>query len=558
MSLLVQKVITKFDLAREQNYSQQRTVDSQLLAHQLDNLLEFSSAPTTLNKFKQLLNSSSQGEQLLALLCMKKIIETQNIHKWSAWHKPDTILAVISCLTPRYTNFIQNIARIVLTLVFKLPSPCYFSGSDIVQIYNKMYTELGKPQNDGDSSKRAEFSEVVGNFFSAYSQKMLAFSKLTHTKIEGQCEQFRLESSMLGLALGDALGFLVEGLPRNEATKYVENIILEGKVCEYSIHKSFGHGHLRYCKLSKESAFRFGQYTDDTQCCRELMRSIVNNGGKFEPKAYARRLITLFSESDLLRNKSIPFDNITGIVGYGETTRNSTQNLQDGIPWELAGTFEKSQGNGGCMRVGPIGALYYNQPELVKQIASDQSMGTHSSSRCRATSVLVAEAVRLACESSILPYMNHDLSKYPDAFCKRLAKQVRCVDGSVADAVLCIPKWLKEYVNDQDLVNKIVEKGVSLGDSKWHDGKVISASAVQTSLFSLCCFLKHPDSYMDAVLMAIRAGGDTDTTAAICGSIVGARTGSIPLIIDRLNDRGVWCALDLIKLCRKLYQSVSN
>jgi ADP-ribosylglycohydrolase len=55
--------------------------------------------------------------------------------------------------------------------------------------------------------------------------------------------------------------------------------------------------------------------------------------------------------------------------------------------------------------------------------------------------------------------------------------------------------------------------------------------------------------------MAIRVGGDTDTTAAIVGGIVGARLGlkSIPnYFVEKINDQGNYKADELIQICTQL------
>jgi ADP-ribosylglycohydrolase len=42
---------------------------------------------------------------------------------------------------------------------------------------------------------------------------------------------------------------------------------------------------------------------------------------------------------------------------------------------------------------------------------------------------------------------------------------------------------------------------------------------------SLWCFLKHPDDYEKAVLLAVNSPGDSDSLGAITGALVGARVG---------------------------------
>ena len=63
-----------------------------------------------------------------------------------------------------------------------------------------------------------------------------------------------LEGTLLGLALGDALGFVVEAEPPETAREYVATVLRAGRAGE--------RHHAR---------FPFGQYSDDTQLARELL-----------------------------------------------------------------------------------------------------------------------------------------------------------------------------------------------------------------------------------------------------------------------------------------------
>ncbi len=50
-------------------------------------------------------------------------------------------------------------------------------------------------------------------------------------------------------------------------------------------------------------------------------------------------------------------------------------------------------------------------------------------------------------------------------------------------------------------------------------------SAVDTVPFALWCAAAHLDDLVEALWATARPGGDSDTTCAIVGGIVGARTG---------------------------------
>ena len=62
--------------------------------------------------------------------------------------------------------------------------------------------------------------------------------------------------SLLGLALGDALGFAVEGAPRRVAAAYADDLIRRGQAA-----------------YRDPTGFHFGQYSDDTQLARVLLAS---------------------------------------------------------------------------------------------------------------------------------------------------------------------------------------------------------------------------------------------------------------------------------------------
>lgn len=455
-------------------------------------------------------------------------------------------------------EYLRYIIKEELKKIFSIPGKCHFSGKDVHNLY-----EYAKCKNI--LQKDLSFCETLYTFFMAYSKKRWKYLSRIQSSSDNIINN-HFSSSLIGLATGDALGFMVEGRSREESEKYVKDVI-ETKKYECGINKNFGiqNGKIvdRYSWQRENWIYKLGQYTDDTQLCRELIRNIKIYG-TFNSKDYSKRLITLFMKSGLLRpntrqlsQKKLDKLNIdTGIVGYGSTTLNSTQCLADGLSWEQSGLLfkkNKSTGNGGCMKAAPLGILFFEQPEKMREIASKQSIGTHGNSKCKATSVMVAEAARLACESTVCSWSHH-LPFYPEMFCDRLKVVVDTYDQEVGNLLLQVPSWLEEK-DEQKLVNIITSAGKELGDSLWHNGNVISASTVQTAFFSLICFLKNPDSYEDAISMAIRGGGDTDTTAAICGAITAARTTRVLKNIY-INDQEKWNEYDLRNLAISARNSV--
>lgn len=540
MSKKYEKLIEEFNIIRTSEYSPERTNKCNVFVQKLLFILDKENPIFTATELDNMIQSS-EGDKLLCIVYLKYsknfIVDLERIFSY--------LLKNNVCL---YLEFIlrDNLSFMIKNNMLNI--------EDIYMLRFCLKNKTGLERNQ-ENFKFLEFlSDLV---MVKYSKIIRTISFKRNEEIFGTIDCIRVRASMCGMVLGDALGFLVEGQSRKICHEYVNDVIKAGIVGCFSLHKDFGHKQkLRYCKnTDPEHSYNFGQYTDDSQCARELIRSIIDNKGNFDGNAFSKRIVTLFSKAGLIKNVTqVHSDNTTGIVGYGYQTLNSAQNISNCIPWQLAAS-RSGQGNGGCMRVGPIGALFYNQPEKIAEIASNQCAVTHASSRCKATSVMIAECVRLACEHSIVNCLSYDISKYPDVFCNRLANTVMSYDIELAKLINKIPIWLKKPHN---LLENVVKESANLGDKNWHNGKVISASAVQSSVYAICCFLSHPNSYMDAICMAIEGGGDTDTVAAMCGSISGAYTKHFENdLLYLLNDQNKWNCIELCNLCDKAFKMVN-
>ena len=186
------------------------------------------------------------------------------------------------------------------------------------------------------------------------------------------------------------------------------------------------------------------------------------------------------------------------------------------------------------MRAGPLGVVMYNSAASdLAYAAALQSHVTHARAEVKATAAAVASAAQFAARSAGTPV---DVR----AFVSHVVDAVREVHTGVANAFEVLPSDVAAPSLDSARA-AIVSRGAACRDGLWHDGAVISSSAVQASLWALYAFLKHPDDPMAAICLAIEGGGDTDTTAAMAGAIAGARNGTKTLphaLAARLNDNG--------------------
>jgi ADP-ribosylglycohydrolase len=314
-----------------------------------------------------------------------------------------------------------------------------------------------------------------------------------------------LTGCILGQALGDALGFVVEAESPAVARAYVEGFLRTGRATERS-----------------PRGFPFGQYSDDTQLARELLLSFLEAGG-WSPPTFAARIASLFRD-----NKD---------VGAGPGTRAAAQRLDAGVPWDAAGTPAPYAGNGSAMRAGALGILLPDRGSMI-DAAREQSRITHLDPRCAAGAVVIARAVALAARREPLD---------PPAFLSDLADCAAGDDSSVANAIADLAGWWS--YSPEQAARQLHRAGLD----PWHIDRWpgISALVTPTVLWSLYAFLHSPDDYWETICTAIWVGGDTDTMAAMAGAISGARLGQLslpPSLLGRLIDREEWKAQDLARL----------
>jgi poly(ADP-ribose) glycohydrolase ARH3 len=315
----------------------------------------------------------------------------------------------------------------------------------------------------------------------------------------------QLTGLILGQALGDALGFVVESQPPEMAGEYVADWLRTGRAGDRA-----------------HPQFPFGQYTDDTQLARELLRSFRERAG-WDPAGFAARLAALFRDG---RD-----------VGSGRGTRSAALRLLAGIPWDRSGTPAPYAGNGSAMRAGPLGLLVPDRVAMMRA-AREQSRITHLDLRCAAGAVAIARGVALATKSGPVD---------PGAFLSDVADCANEADASMAGAIRGLADWVA--LEPVAAARQLHDSGLDPAHMDRWQG--ISAFVIPSVVWSLYAFVRSPDDYWETICVAIGVGGDTDTMAAMAGAMSGARLGATALpvgLVGRLTDRGEWEAEDLVRL----------
>src|SRR5262249_53888011 len=316
----------------------------------------------------------------------------------------------------------------------------------------------------------------------------------------------RFAGCLVGQALGDALGFIVEGHPPSECAAYVERALRPRRLLGLS-----------------RGRFPLGQYSDDSQLARELARSFVDRR-HFDPADYAARVAALFVEDR--------------IVGRGRATQEAAYRIARGVPWQDAGTPAPAAGNGSAMRAAPVGLFFWDDPEALIAAAHDQGRITHQDPRCSAGAIAIAGATAIVIG---------EREVHPASFCSTLSRWTRDFDPVLAEALQDLPRWIQSPPHRA--VETIASIGIQPSYTEGWEG--ISPFVTGSVLWSLYSVLRSPTDYWEVVCSAIAVGGDVDTTAAMAGAISGASVGlgRIPPEPARLvSDQGEWGYQELVEL----------
>jgi ADP-ribosyl-[dinitrogen reductase] hydrolase len=238
-----------------------------------------------------------------------------------------------------------------------------------------------------------------------------------------------------------------------------------------------------------------GSTTDDTAMARNLMRSLAARGG-LDPADVLERHLEWF------RSDPPDVGTLTGRVlrriAGGEDPAAAAQSI-----WNERGP-EVSAGNGSVMYCAPLGIAYANRPEQLLELAPALSVLTHVDGRCRTavTAVTLAVAALVRGEPA--------------------ARAARAALTAVED------------LEGGEELEFLVE---AVGGSRAIDGPdqgfcLFTAGAAFQALV-------RPGDVEAELRRVVSLGGDTDTNAAVAGSLLGARDGvhGLPTAwLERLRD----------------------
>jgi ADP-ribosyl-[dinitrogen reductase] hydrolase len=289
----------------------------------------------------------------------------------------------------------------------------------------------------------------------------------------------RIEGSLIGGAIGDALG---------AATEF-ESLS--------SIRRLFGPDGLTDFATAYGAE---GRFTDDTQMTLFTAEGLIRAADDTDRvvsiwQAYLRWLGTQSGRSDGSVSGLAAEAVLRQLRAPGNTCLGA---LRGGVPGTVAEPVNDSKGCGGVMRVAPVGLVASNRVEAWELGCAAAAL-THGHPSGWAPAGAFAVMVWSLCEGGSLP---EGIAAGRDAL----------ADEPAAGEALA---WL--------------DRGITLGTSGCLDAEGIDAfgqgwTGDEALAIAVACVLAEPDPHQ-CLLLAVNHSGDSDSTGSIVGQMLGAAHG---------------------------------
>ena len=312
----------------------------------------------------------------------------------------------------------------------------------------------------------------------------------------------KFRGCLVGGAIGDALGYPVEFMKTSQI-----------------LAKYGPDGITRYDRMRG-----MARISDDTQMTlftatgllfgqtRGMMRGIGGNGCGFIWNAYLDWFAT--------QSKFFPlpddYPKVSWLVNVEDffhrrapgTTCMSV--LERRNPGSVEEPINEKKGCGGVMRVAPIG-IYFVDNEFWSTDEIDMAG---------------AEAAALT--------HGHELGYIPAAALVHIVSGLASgrfteILPAVQDAMETIKRLFTEAAHMNDFL-AIIQRAIDLAEQDWDDLYAIHELgmgwvAEETLAISVYCALKYPNDFEKAMIAAVNHDGDSDSTGAVTGNILGAYMG---------------------------------
>lgn len=294
----------------------------------------------------------------------------------------------------------------------------------------------------------------------------------------GAASEDRFVGALLGLGIGDALGFPAEGRSPAE------------------IEMIYGAPLTGYTgRIGRRHTWPVAQATKDTQLALLLGESLVESG-RLDLDDFAERLIRWLPSA----------------LRAGRSTVQAIEALREGRHWSVSGVA--SNGVGATVRIAPLALLRANDYGWLRQEAIAQSLVTHTGPSAYAAAVVFGTAI-----AALVGTPAGELATEP--FLELLTTAVRGIDTGLAERLGRIRELLAAGTPASAAVAELKTGGYVL-------------ECVPSAFY---CFLAAKDDPRRVLLAAANGGFDATSTTAMAGALAGAyhgRSGLPPELADAL------------------------
>ena len=311
----------------------------------------------------------------------------------------------------------------------------------------------------------------------------------------------RFRGSLIGGAAGDALGYAVEFMWEDRIfSKYGER-----GITEYDLDKN---GLARISDDTQMTLFTATGLLLGTT--RGRMRGIMGKYSDYIRSCYKDWLKTQDRTYPLPKEE----DRYSWLMNVPElySRRAPGTTCCSALESDAYGTVEEpindSKGCGGVMRVAPIG-LYFND-----------------------RNVDIREVARIGADAAAITH-GHILGWMPAAVLVQIIHEISQDDAEIEEAVLHSIEMMKEMWNETPQREKLIsllERAVRLAHSAAKDLEAIHQLgqgwiAEETLAIAVYCAIRHRDDFDAALIASVNHEGDSDSTGAVTGNILGAKIG---------------------------------
>lgn len=305
----------------------------------------------------------------------------------------------------------------------------------------------------------------------------------------------KYKGCLIGGAAGDALGYAVE-------FKRTDSILAK-----------YGIPGITEYELTNGLAL----LSDDTQMTLFTAAGLLLPDTKDSMAPHVSNIWDCYQEWQLAQYSDYPFEggeNLSGLMTVPELYAwrapggTCLTALDEDEPGTTMDPINNSKGCGGIMRVAPIG-LYLDSDEMdIKEI-----------------DMIGAEAAALT--------HGHPLGWLPAAALVHIIARIVHQEYSIEEAVRDMQTSIKEQFGsfqDTSYMLELVDKAIELAGKDIDDKLALLQLgegwvAEETLAVAIYCALKYHDDFEQALIAAVNHDGDSDSTGAVAGNIVGASIG---------------------------------